>query len=415
VCSADGRSAACDSAGQAGPEVCDGIDNDCNGLIDDGLAWQGIPVGGACAGLGACALSPGVVECTAALGVACSTAPGGSDPRDTPEVCNGVDDDCDGLTDEDGAILCDDGLPCTDDACVGGTCTHALAAGWCRIDGACVAAGAPDPDGTCQSCAPDLSTDAWSPSPDGAACDLDGDGCTLDECQANACTPGARKDCSALDAGPCTIGACVADSRVAAHCAPTTLPDGQACDTDGNGCTPEACSGGACVSSGTVDCSGENGVCRVGTCASTGPTSSQCLGVPSAQGFACDDGESCTARDQCDGAGTCAGTPTPGVACDDANPCTKDDQCDGQGACSGTAYTCDDGNDGTANVCDGQGGCSFPCDFGCLIAGICIPDGIVNPDDPCQVCDHSRNPTGWSPADCVFPDSPAWMSLPVRP
>jgi hypothetical protein len=79
----------CD-APPASAEVCDGIDNDCNQLIDDGVAS-----GQACQitvpGVGTC---PGVTLCTGMSGSICQGA--------TPvaETCNYTDDDCDGMTDE---------------------------------------------------------------------------------------------------------------------------------------------------------------------------------------------------------------------------------------------------------------------------------------------------------------------------
>ncbi|MGH9870645.1 MAG: PxKF domain-containing protein [Candidatus Polarisedimenticolia bacterium] len=72
-------------------EVCNGMDDDCDGAIDDGNPGGG----GSCAvpgQSGACAA--GTLTCDNARLVCEQTV----DP--VPETCNGVDDDCDGVTDE---------------------------------------------------------------------------------------------------------------------------------------------------------------------------------------------------------------------------------------------------------------------------------------------------------------------------
>jgi hypothetical protein len=83
-------------------EVCDGVDNDCNGMVDDNAAC---PNGTTCIG-GACvmggAMDGGGAGCPGML--------------PTPEVCDGIDNDCNGVVD-DGA-LCGSGM-CVAGACVG--------------------------------------------------------------------------------------------------------------------------------------------------------------------------------------------------------------------------------------------------------------------------------------------------------
>ena len=98
---AGGAWQACGAAGSSGDpfEGCDGIDNDCDGLTDEGFL-----LGDPCqATLGACSTS-GVVLCDpSTLGAMCS-APA---PVALPETCNGVDDDCDGALDEGTDVACD--------------------------------------------------------------------------------------------------------------------------------------------------------------------------------------------------------------------------------------------------------------------------------------------------------------------
>jgi len=96
----DGKEQLCDPYAGIAQEICDGKDNDCDGLTDEDL-------GTTTCGLGICLHTD--ANCTQGEVVECDPFKGVGE-----EVCDGLDNDCDGKTDEDQPLL----------ACGKGQCFH---------------------------------------------------------------------------------------------------------------------------------------------------------------------------------------------------------------------------------------------------------------------------------------------------
>ena len=104
----DGVIRVCDPYQDAQAEVCDGVDNDCDGVVDDEQGFTSC-------GLGVCAHT--VANCLDGLPQECDSLEGVG-----AEVCDGLDNDCDGKVDEDQPVLACGQGPCfhTVQSCVGG-------------------------------------------------------------------------------------------------------------------------------------------------------------------------------------------------------------------------------------------------------------------------------------------------------
>ena len=340
-------------------ETCDGLDNDCNGTIDDGACDDGNP----------CTTD----ACQPADGK-CSHGNLSGGPCDADGTVCTADDTCKGGSCVAGAQLgCDDNNVCTDDACdVAAGCVHL---------------------------------------PNKVSCDADNDSCTVgDACADGTCSKGAAKSCD--DANACTSDKCDAETGGCGH----KLLVGQACD-NGDTCTSgDACDGvqgGSCAAGKLADCNDSN-ECTVDTCA---PATGKCGHAP-AGGQLCDDGDACTSAEVCDQAGLCGGGQTKdcgdkndctldscdgktgacayssnaGKGCDDGNACTDADVCatgaGGEVCIGGKAKGCTDGNPCTVDACDKAKGCLFTAAIGKAVpcydgapgtsgAGACKPGAMT--------------------------------------
>ena len=314
----------CDDASNAinpdANEVCNGLDDDCNGKTDDDVV---VPPG-VCLSLGICSLprkdgSP-VAQCQGAGGFTCSYREGYQAANETAcdgidndcdggtdegklnacgncgappiEVCNGVDDDCDGQTDED--------LDLSHHDCGVGEC--ALAAPICAGQGGL----------QCQMPATWQATETRCDQ-----LDNDCDGVTDEELGlGNACAIGVGA-CEGI--GKWTCGANSARVCAAKVGAPAAEICGDARDNDCDGQTDEGFNVGAQCTVGLGACA----VVGKTVCDADDPGRSLCHAKPKAPATSetcgngidddCDgltDEPSCRKSDDSQGSG-CSSSPVP--------------------------------------------------------------------------------------------------------
>ncbi len=97
--------------------TCDGIDDDCDGSIDEDY----VPTPTTC-GVGACAGNTGQLACVGGVVTDTCDPFGGAAPNDA--TCDGIDDDCDGFVDEEYAPVA---APCPAGSCAATAPTSCVA------------------------------------------------------------------------------------------------------------------------------------------------------------------------------------------------------------------------------------------------------------------------------------------------
>ncbi len=463
LCEETGLSAC--SALDATTEVCNGVDDDCNGFIDDGTCDDGNACTvDTCNGADGCVHEPlDEGECldgdSCTIGDHCEAGVCVGTPIDcddgdpcTKDSCNGLGgcafepiaalcddgDACtlgdfcqDGVCTGNVTLSCDDGNPCTDDSCGDAGCVNAPNELACDDGSVCTQSDVCS-DGACLgsdllACddAKPCTNDACDPvfgcqvSPNTNPCS-DDDVCTVgDTCQEGACVVG-EVSLGCDDGNPCTDDACDSQSGC------VFTPNDVACD-DGNDCTVmDACIEGACVGTGDTSCD-DGDPCTQDSCAVNGGCQyTDVVGL-------CSDGDACTFGDTCVN-GAC--TPGPELGCNDGNPCSTDqcdpnqgcvftfnnDDCDDgnvctagdaclDGQCAGfLPAACDDGNPCTMDTCDSDSGCvhtpmDAPCNDGnaCTVVDACMDGACVGSQD--LACEDG-NPCTQDACDaeigCVF-------------
>ena len=237
----DGGTALSACSVQPSDEVCNGLDDDCDGQVDETLFLPDAgPValdggvaevdGGCTLGLGACAAT-GALSCANGA-LACGATPG----TPSTEVCNGADDDCDGQVDEAGAGLC----AASGQVCSAATCACPGSQSVCN--GACVTLSAEVCDHVDNDCNGQVDEGLTIQ----CAADADGDGYADGAATTQQCPDTARPQ-----AGNCPLGFVAPASSLGVDCDPMNgahyrLVSSKS-DADGDG---------LCAGSASNDCVG---------------------------------------------------------------------------------------------------------------------------------------------------------------
>jgi hypothetical protein len=341
--------------------TCDGIDDDCDNLVDEDYASQPTTCGvGACASTGATSCVNGSVQD--------SCTPGNPAPDDS--ACDGVDNDCDGSVDED--------YTPTDTSC---------GMGECAATGQMVCQGGVEVD----TCSP------GSPAADDSVCDgLDND-CdgSVDEDYVPTSTSCGTGECADTGTLECINGAEVDSCTPGTPAADDSLCDGLDNDCDGSVDeeyvpTSTSCGTGECAATGQMVCQGG---AEVNTCTEGSPSADDQCDVLDNDCDGLVDEHYVPTSTTC-GTGECAGTGQ--MVCNNgqlSDTCTEgspsaDDQCDGlDNDCDGTNdehYVPPTTNCGTG-VCASTG--ELICVDGAT-QDTCQAGSATGPDDDCDGLDN---------------------------
>lgn len=275
-------------------ERCNGIDDNCNGAVDEADPMLGTP----CLDGGLC--EPGEIRCVVGM-LRCV---GGTPARE--EVCNGLDDDCDGTADE--LAMC----PVTT-ACIEGACRRECDP---RQEFPC------PPGFVCD--APEGETQAYCLPTPCAACAAD-EVCVMDACvnpcagitcdEGLICRAGRCVDCHVAGCAPgqlCVASACQPNRCLGRNCGAQACVDGTCTDV----CDPSRCAAGERCGSGAA--------CEPDPCADVSCASDRYCDEGTCRPNLCAAGMTCPAGDVCAPARGCIDDPCATVVCPGGLACSTD-------------------------------------------------------------------------------------------
>ena len=357
VCNEQGTDVVCTvSSTGPSPEVCDGIDNDCDGKIDNGaMVGVGVVCGSA------------VGECRTDTSVCANGRIVCNDVKPTAETCNGKDDDCNGTVDDN---VVPPGISCNPTGVAAGVALQGEcrsghfacqgAQGWvCAggqgpaaeicdgkdndCDGAIDNAAKCDPGEVCfeGACVPKCTGDELPCSAD-RTCENDAGVCLIKECVLKPCSADRVCNGEGKCIDPCAGVSCLpgqtCERGICRDCYSRGCPAGQFCHQ--RVCEPDACANvvcnpnqycvsGRCVENcATVHCpAGQS--CRVGACVADlcagvycgynqfcDPATGLCRSATCTGLLACSAGTACV-----DATGKCEPSPCEVVRCQGSDVC----------------------------------------------------------------------------------------------